>query len=522
MKNIELILIVVLVTACFVNRSLYYTHMFQLNSYRYERFFRFLKANREKIWPPSQLVYVIGLWISVNRQINALIILLLAIGFMYLMRKKEKKKKPLVYTARVRRLLCVHMMLFVIGVGTSYVIGDVFFSVLFAFLSMPMMLLANVLLTPWEKMQKKYYYNDAKKCLEAHPTLKIIGVTGSYGKTSTKFILEKILSKNFNTLVTPQSYNTPLGVIITIRQQLRRTHEIFIVEMGAKQKGDIDEICQLVHPLHGIITAVGPQHLETFGDVDTVIDTKFELAQHIGKKGFCYVNGDDDNVKKGMERYSDVHYVTYGQEDAYGMARHVQASNIRQSVNGLEFTLHIHGKDYSFSTKLLGAHNMQNIAGAVAIAFDLDVPYEKIRGAVQELKPVEHRLELKTMQGGYYILDDAFNSNAVGAKSALDVLAQFESGRRVIMTPGMIELGVEDDPIHQNFGRQIADVCDDVILIGEKKTASIVKGLKAKNYPMEHIHICSSVYEGFNKIQEIIQPNDIVLIENDLPDNFNE
>ncbi len=137
------------------------------------------------------------------------------------------------------------------------------------------------------------------------------------------------------------------------------------------------------------------------------------------------------------------------------------------------------------------------------------------------MKPVEHRLELKT-QGDYYILDDAFNSNPTGAKSALDVLAQFETGRHIIMTPGMIELGAMDNELHTVFGQQIAAVCDEVILIGETKTKAIVKGLQESQYPMDHVHICQSVYEGFNKIRELVQAGDVVLIENDLPDNFDE
>ncbi len=140
-------------------------------------------------------------------------------------------------TARVKRMLFVQNILYIFFLWTVYTLelGSIGYIFIF-FMSMPIVMLANTLLIPWENAMKKYYYTDAKKRLREHPNLKIIGITGSYGKTSTKFILEKILSKEYNTLITPHSYNTTLGVILTIRNMLRRSHEVFVVEMGAKQK----------------------------------------------------------------------------------------------------------------------------------------------------------------------------------------------------------------------------------------------------------------------------------------------
>ncbi len=518
MDTVIYIALLILGTAYFVKRSLYYTHMFQLNSYRYQRFFRFLRNNIKKILSIKNSLFIIIVFVLAGFDNRLAVIGALGIYLIYTMRRKHQVKKPLVLTARVKRMLFVQNILYIFFLWTVYALelGSIGYIFIF-FMSMPIVMLANTLLIPWENAMKKYYYTDAKKRLREHPNLKIIGITGSYGKTSTKFILEKILSKEYNTLITPHSYNTTLGVILTIRNMLRRSHEVFVVEMGAKQKGDIEEICQLVKPDYGIITAVGPQHLETFGTVDTVIDTKFELAQSVYPQGICYVNGDNANVQKGIKRYSKVQYVTYGSEHG----NQVLVTHIRQDASGSEFEVSINQEAYRFQTKLLGEHNMLNIAGAVAVSMELNVPYEKIYAAIKELKPVEHRLELKT-QGDYYILDDAFNSNPTGAKSALDVLAQFETGRHIIMTPGMIELGAMDNELHTVFGQQIAAVCDEVILIGETKTKAIVKGLQESQYPMDHVHICQSVYEGFNKIRELVQAGDVVLIENDLPDNFDE
>ncbi len=326
------------------------------------------------------------------------------------------------------------------------------------------------------------------------------------------------MSQKYTTLVTPHSYNTTLGVVITVRKSLNRSIEVFVAEMGAKQNGDVKEICDLVVPDYGMVTAVGPQHLETFGSLSNVIDTKFEMIQAVrgnGKKGF--VNGDSSNVREGMKRYPDVDYVTYGSRED----NKVRIENVKSSVHGSVFDIIIDHKRYTYESKLLGMHNILNIAGAIAIAMELKMTPEQIATGVKEIKPIPHRLELKH-QGDYYILDDAFNSNPTGARFALDVLNQFDSGKKIIMTPGMIELGDMDMEVHFEFGRQIAKACDFVLLIGEKKTKDIYLGLKDAGYPMDQVVVLKSVYEGFAYLSKIVTKGDVVLIENDLPDNFNE
>ncbi len=417
---------------------------------------------------------------------------------------------------RVKRILFVVLAWYVIGIALMPKdSGCMFWAALLMFSAPWIMLLSNMLLKPVELYLKRYYYNDAKKILKNHDDLIVVGVTGSYGKTSTKFILETILSQQFSTLVTPHSYNTTLGVVITVRSQLNLTHEVFVAEMGAKQKGDIREICDLVVPDYGVITAVGPQHLETFGSLSNIIDTKFELA--VASKKKCFVNGDSTNIHTGMERYSDVKYMTYGSNED----NKVSIEEVSQNMNGSEFTIVSDKGKYRYQTRLLGMHNILNIAGAVSVAMELGMSHEKIALGVKELKPVEHRLELKR-QNDYYILDDAFNSNPTGAKFALDVLGKFETGQKIIMTPGMIELGDMDEEVHFEFGRQIAAVCDRVILIGENKTRHIKKGLEAAAYDLDKVKVLRTVYEGFAYIHEVVGSGDVVLIENDLPDNFNE
>ncbi|MBN2221717.1 MAG: UDP-N-acetylmuramoyl-tripeptide--D-alanyl-D-alanine ligase [Vallitaleaceae bacterium] len=509
-------------------RTLYHLHMFQLNSYRIERYGQFIKSNLHRLFSLGSvffgvIVVVIGFMYSHTIVFHENYVLLFyTVIFLIRLRPllfhKERVKKPLAYTMRVKRILATIALLYLCAVLIFVFWIESLMLMTMMFLITPVvLLLANTILIPFEKYLRYYYYNDAKKILNAHKDLKIIGITGSYGKTSTKFFLEKILSQQFNTLMTPHSYNTTLGVVRTVRESLNRSHEVFIAEMGAKQKGDIKEICDLVQPQIGMVTAVGPQHLETFGSLSNVIDTKFELIQAIRNRGKGFVNGDSCNVEEGMKRNPSVTYITYGTKEQ----NIVRIKSMVQTPQGTDFIVETPAGEQAYHTRLLGAHNILNIAGAIAIAMELGMSYEKISTGVKEIRPVEHRLELKK-QGDYFILDDAFNANPTGAKSALDVLAQFTSGQKIIMTPGMIELGNLDHEMHYEFGKQIAQVCDRVVLIGKLKTKSIYLGLEESGYDLSKVSICNNVYEGFAKIREIVTKGDIVLIENDLPDNFNE
>lgn len=524
------IYIALLVVAIFYiyKRTTYHLHMYQLNSYRIERYWRFLTSNRKKIFTAKAIIFIVIVILSSAAytivkefQFIALLViwcLVIQLRVYPLYFSKEKTKKPLVYTARVKRMVSVIILLNLLVVILLPFKTTSVLWITFLMLATPViMLLANLILKPIELYLKNYYYKDAKRLLAEHKDLIVIGVTGSYGKTSTKFILETILSQEFTTLVTPNSYNTTLGVILTVRNHLNRSTEVFVAEMGAKQKNDIKEICDLVKPDYGVITAVGPQHLETFGSLSNVIDTKFELMEAVAKNGKGFVNGDSNNVREGMKRFSKVNYISYGSKED----NKVRIQDVKQSIHGSEFTIVSSKGKHTYQTKLLGMHNILNIAGAVSVALELGMSYEKIAVGVKELKAVEHRLELKA-QGDYYILDDAFNSNPTGARFALDVLNQFESGKKIIMTPGMIELGDMDEEVHLEFGKQIAKVCDKVILIGENKTRYIVKGLKAADYNMDNVAVLKTVYDGFAHIRSIISKGDVVLIENDLPDNFNE
>ncbi len=427
--------------------------------------------------------------------------------------------KKLVFTARVRRLyaaaLIVEALLCLLANTTKGLTQGIFFSalILLAAFAPVLITVCWAVTAPIEKCITAFYINDAKKIIKGCPQLRVIGVTGSYGKTGTKFILSRILSEKYNVVTTPQSYNTPMGVVKTIREQIRPQTEIFVCEMGAKNIGDIKEICDIVNPTDGMITSVGPQHLETFKTVQNVFNTKFELYDACIKNGGkVYVNNESAAIKEHINNLTVTPYGFEGSE--------VYAENITYGKDGSRFTLVFKDTKINVSTRLLGKHNVINITGAAAVAYHLGVTPEQIAFAVSRLEQTEHRLELKPSVNGSYMIDDAYNANPEGCIEAVSVLSYFKNMKRVIITPGLVELGDKEYDFNYKLGLAATKVCDKIILVGRQRAVPMQKAVLSTDFNTENLHIVSSFAEAMEIYSDFADNNTVVLVENDLPDNY--
>lgn len=524
-----LIIIYVICGAYMILNFKYDIQMFQQNSYRIPRYWKWLKRNLGSTWRLIDIACLFMLFSTLMpAQGSALLIAIIALGKIFILCKR-KYKKPLVFTKRVWRLYIVTSILSLgavlatilsPGVGSEqyprFVIslGVLLFITICSFIPL---IVADIILIPVEKMINQRFINDAKRILRSMPDLKIIGITGSYGKTSTKHYLQRILSEKYDVLITPGSYNTPMGVVRTIREYLKPYNEIFICEMGAKQKNDIKEICEIVHPQCGIITAVGPMHLESFKTIENVQATKFELADELPSDGFIVVNNDFEYCAN--REVTNVRAIRYGITNTTGCD--YVATDIRYTPNGTAFL--IKGKDgfeLEVETRLLGECNVSDLLAAVVMALQMGVEPQKIQYAISSIQQVEHRLSMKQTPGGVTIIDDAFNSNPAGSKMAVDVLAHFTGGKRIIVTPGMIELGSQQDELNEALGRHIGENLDVAIIVGEYNRESLVKGVRNANFNEESLHIVDSFNDAQKVLATILRPGDTILYENDLPDTF--
>ena len=430
---------------------------------------------------------------------------------------KAEFKKPLAYTKRIKRL---YVSLFVVLASVSFVLLELLNFMFVSVVLLPVwVLLAALLVNPVEKLVQNTFFKKAQKKLAESKAIRI-GITGSYGKTSTKFILGTILKEKYNVLLTPASYNTPMGVSKCINESLNDGHEVFIAEMGAAHKGDISVLCKLVHPQYGILTSVGRQHLETFGSFDNIVKTKFDLIRALPHDGASFFNGENETCAMLSKRDTVCeNKYTYGVSDG---DFYMRADNITCDSNGSTFTLICRdGASIECTTALLGKHNILNIVGCAALARTLGLTMEQIAAGISKVEPVEHRLQLIKGAGGVNVIDDAFNSNPEGAKAALEVLGQF-SGTRIVITPGMVQLGDSEEEENTKLGRVIAHNVDVAILVGKRRTEPIKKGILAEGFDESRIYSAVDLNDATSYMSKIIKPGDTVLFENDLPDNYNE
>lgn len=441
---------------------------------------------------------------------------------LYFVEEMPAKKKPFRYTKRAVRAIIAVAVVSTCAVGValaavngyvedSYMRYLVFFGLPVVFPIIFCLVLGTV--NVFERLNNRRYEKRTRNALAARPDLIKIAVTGSFGKTSVKNMLYAMLSTKYNVLVTPESYNTPMGISKTVRN-LDATHEVFIAEMGARRKGDIKRLMKIVRPEFAVLTGINDQHLETFGSREAIVKEKLRVLDVYGNEGLCVVS----DTLADIPRVRDdprTNILLAGENESSP----VRCSDIAVCEDGSVFTLALQGMQTECATRLLGSHNILNITMAAAMAYSLGVSVEKIRDVVYSLEPTPHRLQL--IEGnGIKIIDDSFNSNPQGARAALDVLALF-AGRKVVVTPGMVELGELENEENYKLGTALAEVADVVMLVGKKRTRPIKRGLQEGGFSgrLEVYDTLSDAEEAFKGVLHI---GDVLLLLNDLPDCYDE
>ena len=438
---------------------------------------------------------------------------LFGILFVVISRKSELQKTPLKLTKRLRRLAVVTALLnlglvfglLALGIPLSTDFGD-FHAANYAFAALAFFLipltvcLAHLILLPVEKLIQGRYKAKTKKRLEANPSLIKIGITGSYGKTTAKNILCAMLSKKYRVLATPASYNTPMGICKAVGESLAADTEVFIAEMGARYRGDIAELCDLVRPQYGLITGIGSQHLETFGDEETLYKTKHELVDSLPKTGCAFFNGENEGANRMFAEYGGAKRLSVANEAIGSQAQSASVFCLPPSV----------------LSPLLGKHIPGLIALCASVALELGVSMEQIMAAAAELKPVPHRLE-PVVRGETTIIDDAYNANLDGAINALEVLGGYKD-TRIVVTPGLVELGAAEERANRDFGKAIAKYADYAVL-NSLRGAWIKAGALEGGMNEERIFLVADLAAATAKLGEI-PGKKTILFENDLPDNL--
>lgn len=455
------------------------------------------------------------------------------------------------YTKRMIRIIsCIVILLLSLGfllVCLDFYLITILFPLIF-FLQYLIVLLSIVFLMPVEKMIGKYYLSKAKKKLSANNKLIKIGITGSFGKTSTKEILTSILACEYFTLATPKSYNTPFGVSKTINENLKNSHEMFVCEMGAKKCGEIMELCKLVDIDMGIITAVGSQHLETFGSIENVYRTKKEMSDYLYNK-FCVFNLMNAYVARMYQEFlsskigvfilqkrlnkkplsnllfKKIRFKRINDKQIsklffeYVKCGNVYARNLILTSEYCAFDIYYNGDFFaSVRSSLVGFHNVINILLATAMAIHLNVSAKNIVLGVSNVKKIESRFQKNFNSNGAVIINNGYNSNLDSVVYSLKALNLFEDKIKVVITPGIVEC---KDMYKDNFafGQIVSRYVDEVIIVKKVNRVAISDGLKKSGFNMKKVYFVDS-FESVRQVLESLTSDYVTLIENDLPDNF--
>ncbi len=518
---------------------------YQIEEYMSGRYLRWCFADRRRLCPARPLTaWLLGLMPALflvealPGYGPALITVTAAAIAIYPPRQREVKK-PLVATARVKRLLIAAALLSALFSAALFAAASALsppstqlaaaHSLGFAvFLGAPLWLVSgNALMQPLEAWGRRRYQRAAAAVL-AQIRPRIIGITGSYGKTTTKSFLRDILRLRFQTYATPKSYNTLMGISLAINRDLAddfRT-EIFISEMGAYVEGEIARICQLTPPDIAIVTEVGPQHLERFGTLENVKKAKYELIAHLPPDGTAVFNWDNAYIRDMIALGHPATRLTVSRELSLEQARAEGlswvASDASEGLHGLRFlATHIEsGQAAKIETPIVGEHNITNLLLCIATAHHLGLPLRDIAWRIRSLQPAESRLARQTTAAGITIINDAYSANPSSVASALKVLALHQSGARLLITPGMIELGELQDAENRKLGLLASKAATDIILVGRKQTRAIRDGIEATNFDPARLHVVDTLADAVAWYQTHLKAGDTVLFLNDLPDTY--
>lgn len=548
MKILHLISSLILITVYSFYLFKYFICLYQLEHYdlifAIKRYFKCDVVKRVYLgWLLIEIVWVLLVELVFKIRPTYLTLVSFAISLVcifYQLVKCDTSKTPLKLTKRIVRLIIIYLVLlvacFIVKVKYLNGLACVNFSVFNVVLCVIVTLIAITISYIIELIIKKHYVNIAVKKLKKYPNIIKIGIVGSYAKTSVKNILSQILSRSYNVVATPKSYNTLLGIVKTIRELVDNKTEVLILEIGADKNNDIKNILKIFDINIGVLTGITNQHLEKFKTLENLIKTKLYICDYINSKnGQLFLNAFDSVIIDNYSNIIDNNYeninnntiVTdsniYNSNIINKLKNCIKfnkflVNNIKYENKIVKFDINVNQNSYSFETNLLGKHSLINISLCIAVALYLNVPVNKISSALKHLKQTPHRMEIKKLTMGATLIDNSFNSNSVGFKYSLELLNSFDGKNKIVITPGLVELGSEQSIVNYNLGKSVGEYGFDLIICNYVNRDDIEAGYRSVNDKdiVCYDNFSSDLVSYLNTLDETY----CILIENDLPSNY--
>src|SRR3989339_1101860 len=423
-------------------------------------------------------------------------------------------RKPLKFTSKIKLITALSFLLILftgflfskifdnnpyktIALVLSFALG-LYFSYIF-------LIIINILLLPIDFFAKELLIFLAKNKIKKLNNLKIIGIAGSYGKTGMKDLIATVLAEKYQVVKTPESVNTPVGIARTILSQVDEKTEILVVEIGEYYPGDIKNICLIAPPQIGVITGINEAHLERLKSIDNSIGTIFEIAQNMKNDGLLLLNGRDKHIKNNYKKF------ILNQEVYFYLSK-----------GKIEFNEDAPGFIYQkLFFPVLGQYNLDKIDGVIYLAKKLGLTLQEIESGLKKIKTPAHRLQpILNREKNILVIDDSYNGNPDGVEEAIKTLSLFKKRRKIFVTPGLVEIGNKSREVHEKIGERLNDVVDLVILVKNSATPEIEEGVTKAGFNKKNITWFDSMMEAQNNLGNILRSGDVILFQNDWPDNY--
>jgi len=526
-----ILIIFVFWSAVILKNGLFWIYMWQVKEYRFDRMkVHFELASSRRLILNKQNLFLLALLAATFLPLALLVVLTAFIyygffasrAFQHLQNNTLKAPK---FTFRV--ILMMALVLAMYGAGTIIMFARGFDNILIWFvaadLAMPFTALLTVFATqPLFTFLKNRIIQRAAKKREGMKDLLVIGITGSYGKSSMKEILAHILSKKFKVLKTPENINADIGVARIVLKDLKKEHEVFIVEMGAYKKGEIERTAKIAQPQISIMTGINLQHVSLFGNLANIQQAKYELVEALPGKGLALFNGDDENTRALFRQCKNPKRLYAADFRADKAHQSITLNDIKMTSEGLELTVMEDSEEITLKSSLLGKHSATNIMGAITLARELDVDWKDIKQALAEIKSHARTLQLKKGIKDSIIIDDTYSANENGVMAALDALNRMKARRKICILQPLIELGPSAERVHRDIAAKIAQTCDFCIVTSGDYFSVILQEAMDNGMNKDTVFCLPNPRDAVRKAQELTDGGDIILLENRISEKITE
>lgn len=369
--------------------------------------------------------------------------------------------------------------------------------------------LAVFILNSPSKFIKKYYYKQAARKIAGYKNLTVIGVTGSYGKTTVKNFLEQMLSAKFKVIKTPKNINTEIGIAKFILNTDFSQTDIFVVEMAAYKIGEIKIICEMAKPRLGILTAINEQHLPLFGSIKNTQTAKYELLRSLPADGLAIINSDNKYCREFIPELK-CQVKTFGQLAEFRPNCLISGASV--GADKLKFKA---TPGYEIETNIIGGHNAMNIAPVILTAGHLNFTKNEIEQGAKRFELPEATMQIINY-GSSLVIDDSYNANPAGFAAALKFLAGYKTnGKKIVISRGMIELGQASFAAHKKIGKSIAEAADEFMIISPDSVSALKLGAGDSDLKITTIFEPAKLFEY---LKENKNQSNLILLEGRVPD----